>query len=233
MLDGRLAGTQTSTDARGRFEFTGSESGSVRLETRREGFKPNTYTALWASSSGGGSQIRLESLEATGVPLDPGNYTLTFSFDLASARDLGSLPACQGFPAEAAKRTFNATVTESTDLNRFDTLVTVESPAVVAHSQLWLAIGSRSVSFGEMENAFTEQLSGFRYVNAQFGPLVPDEPVTVSGGTISVPATGFFQYCELYGPIDLQHRSEQCQHNATKEFHACVSDNVRLVFTRR
>jgi len=233
VADGRLVGTRTDTDARGRFEFTGSESGPVRLEVSRDGFKRTSYVVKWQPMvEGAGSQIRLESLEAQEVPLDPGNYTVAFSFDFASARDLGPLPACAGFPADAAKRTFNATVTQSPYPDWSDRLVTLEGPTVFANAQIGLAIGPRSVSFGQMENPFTEQMPGFRYLNAQFGPLVPDEPATVSDGKISVPATGFFQYCELFGPIDMK-RSEQCQHNATKEFHACVSDDVRLVFTRR
>ena len=61
---------------------------------------------------------------------------------------------------------------------------------------------------------------------------MPEKSVTVSERTTSVPATGFFQYCELFGPIDM-HRGENCQYNATKEFHVCMSDDVRLVFTKR
>ena len=239
VLDGRLTGTRTDSDAGGRFEVTSRESGPVKLEVSREGFKPKTYTAIWEDIDESGFQIRLELVEATEVPLDPGDYTVMFSFNLPTARDAGHLPPCAGFPADAAKRTFNATVTESPYPDLFDRLVTLEGPTVSRNAQFALAIGQRSVSFGEMENPITEEMPGFRYVNAQFGQRVPDEPVTVADGKVSVPATGFFQYCELYGP----ERSQQCQSNATPstewgrlssvKFHACVSDDVWVVFTRR
>jgi len=232
VLDGPLTGTRTDTDANGRFELRGTQFGPVKIEVSREGFKPALSTATWTTSNGG-AQIRLESLEGKEMALDPGDYTVKFSFNLASARNAGgTLPACAGFPSDLATRTFNATVTETPSPDRADRVVTLQGPTVFANEQLWLAIGPRSVSFGEMENPFTEQLPGFRYLNAQFGPLVPDESVTVSDRTISVPATGFFQYCELFGPIDM-HRGESCQYNATKEFHVCRSDDVRLVFTKR
>ena len=181
----------------------------------------------------------LRPLEATEVPLDPGDYTVMFSFNLATARDAGRLPPCAGFPADAAKRTFNATVTESPYPDWYNRLVTLEGPTVSRNAQFALAIGQRSVSFGEMENPITEEMPGFRYLNAQFGPSVPDEPVTVADGKVSVPATGFFQYCELYGP----ERTQLCQANSTPstewgrlssvKSHACVSDDVWVVFTRR
>ena len=127
----------------------------------------------------------LRPLEATEVPLDPGDYTVMFSFHLPTARDAGRLPPCAGFPADAAKRTFNATVTESPYPDLFDRLVTLEGPTVSRNAQFGLAIGQRTVSFGEMENPITEEMSGFRYLNAQFGPRVPDEPVTVADGKVS------------------------------------------------
>ncbi len=232
VLDGPLTGTVADTDLAGFFELRSSLPGAVRLQVSRDGFKTTTYTAQWQGLfQGGGARIRLESIEPTEVPLDPGEYTLTISFDPATARDMGSLPACTGFPADASTRSFTATITASPNAE-FDRVVSIEGPTVFANSQVWLAIGGRSVAFHEMENPFTEEMPGFRYLNASFRHV--DEPVGVSETAISIPAQGFFHYCELSSPTRLGW--EQCQHipaEQTLKSHACLVDRAQLVFTRR
>jgi hypothetical protein len=229
LIAGPGADQQTESDASGRFEFLNRGFGIVTLEVSRDGFKSATRSADWLPlMNGAGLRIRLESLEPSEVPLAPGEYILTISMDLATAGDFGRLPACAGFPAEAASRTYSATVAEDSS-SLFDRIVTIRGPTVFANPDLWLAIAGRFVTFHEMEYPFTDNISGFRYLNIQLNRS--DEPVTVSPSTTSVRATGLFQYCELTTPMR-PGGWENCQFFGAERAHTCHA-NTALVFTKR
>ena len=230
VLDGPMAGTSTATtDASGRFELYGTTTGTVTLQVNRAGFKSASHTTRWQPPINGEIEvIRLGSQEQPAFHLDPGEYSVTISMDPAAARDFGSLPPCAGFPSEMMSRTYKATITES-PLSSFDKAVSLEGPTVFSNSEFWLLLGAQFIGF-EIESPFTEELSGFRYLNIM-GNAPTGEPVTVSGPAVSIPFFALFQDRELNGPA--RRGWENCQHASTERFHACVSDRARMVFTRR
>ena len=230
VLDGPMAGTPTATtDASGRFEFSSTTSGTVTLQVNRAGFKSAIHSTRWQPPSSGAIEvIRLESQELPAFQLEPGDYTVTISMDLAAARDLESLPPCAGFPSEMMSRTYEATIAKSSH-SAFDKVVSLEGPTVFSNFEFGFWTGTQFVGF-EIESPFTEELPGFRYLNI-FGYAPTGEPVTVSGPAVSIPFHALFQYCELNAPA--RRGWENCQHAATVRFHACVSDSARMVFTRR
>jgi Carboxypeptidase regulatory-like domain len=229
VLDGPMAGTPTATtDASGRFELYSTTPGTVTLQVNRPGFTSAIHTTRWQAADNGAIElIRLESQEKPAIQLDPGDYTVTISMDSAAARDLGPLPPCAGFPSEMMSRTYEATIAESSH-SSFDKAVSLEGPTVFSNV-FGVLIGTQSIGF-ELESPFTEELSGFRYLNV-IGYAPTGEPVTVSGPAVSIPFSALFQYCELNAPA--RRGWENCQHAATVRFHACASDSARMVFTRR
>src|SRR5688572_28101583 len=112
--DGPMAGTTVESNVSGRFELYSTLSGTVTLQVTREGFKASTHTARWQPMINGAIDvIRLDSLEAAAAQLDPGDYTLTISMDLVTARDFKGLPPCAGFPAEMMSRSYDGTIAGS------------------------------------------------------------------------------------------------------------------------
>ncbi len=232
VLDGPLVGTTVVSDVSGRFRLSSKEFGTVAFEIALDGFKTLTHRAQWQPTVNGAIDvIRLESLEGSRVPLDPGDYSVTISMDFATARDFGTLPPCAGFPRDLASRTFNATVTTEPH-GRFDRLLLLNSPTVFSNWLLGLLIGERFVGF-EIEAPLTEELSGFRYLNVM-GYAPTDEPAVVSETEITISFGALFQYCELTSPA--RRGWENCQHVPAEQmvkFHACASNSARMVFTRR
>jgi hypothetical protein len=230
VLDGPMAGTPTATtDASGRFELYGTTTGTVTLQVNRAGFKSASHTTRWQPPINGGIEvIRLGSEEQPAFHLDPGEYSVTISMDPATARDVGPLPPCAGFPSEMMSRTYKATIAESSH-SSFDRAVSLEGPTVFSNSEFGFLIGTQFIGF-EIEYPFTEELSGYRYLNI-IGNAPASEPVTVSGPAVSIPFSALFQYCELNAPA--RRGWENCQHASTVRFHACGSNGARMVFTRR
>jgi hypothetical protein len=230
VLSAPMAGTPpATTDASGRFELYSTTPGTVTLQVNRAGFKSAIHTtAPQAGINGAIELIRLESQEAAAFQLDPGDYTVTISMDPAAAGDFGTLPPCAGFPSEMMSRTYKATIAESLH-SSWDKTVSLEGPSVFSNSEFGFSIGPQFIGF-EMESPFTEELSGFRYLNVM-GGAPTGEPVTVSGPAVSIPFFALFQYCELSAPA--RRGWENCQHAATVRFHACALNSARMVFTRR
>ena len=229
VLDGPMAGTApATTDASGRFALYSTTPGTVTLRVNRDGFKSAIHTFGWQPGNGGVEVIRLESQEDPSFLLDPGDYTVTISMDPAAAGNAGSLPPCAGFPSEMMSRTYKATVAESSH-SSWDQTVSLEGSTVFSNSEFGFLIGPQFIGF-EMESPFTEELSGFRYLNIMGGAPTGD-PVTVRGPAVSIPFFALFQYCELNAPA--RRGWENCQHAATVRFHACAVDSARMVFTRR
>jgi hypothetical protein len=87
ILDGPLAGTTSRSDDLGRFEFKGYSTGRTTLRASRDGFQPQTETAVWLPivlDDVRPLQSRLVSLEAA-IGLEPGPYTLAVdTIDLAT-----------------------------------------------------------------------------------------------------------------------------------------------------
>ena len=230
VLDGPLAGTPTATTvASGRFELYSTTWGTVTLQVNHAGFTSAIHTAQWQPANNLTIEvIRLESQEKPAFQVDPGDYTVTISMDPAAARDAGRLPPCAGFPSEMMSRTYKATIADSSH-SWFDKAVSLEGPTVFSNSEFEFLIGTQFIGF-EMESPFTEELSGFRYLNIM-GGAPTSEPVTVSGPAVSIPFHALFQYCELNAPTR-RGGWENCQHLPTVRFHACFSDSARMVFTR-
>ena len=148
MLGGPIAGTPTATtDASGRFEFSSTTSGTVTLQVNRAGFKSAIHSTRWQPPSSGAIEvIRLQSQELPAFQLEPGDYTVTISMDLAAARDLESLPPCAGFPSEMMSRTYEATIAKSSH-SAFDKVVSLEGPTVFSNFEFWLWTGTQFVGF--------------------------------------------------------------------------------------
>lgn len=88
-------------------------------------------------------------------------------------------------------RTYNATIAESSH-SSFDIAVSLEGPTVFSNSEFGFLLGAQFIGF-EIEDPFTEELSGFRYLNI-IGNAPTGEPMTVSGLAVSIPFSALFQY---------------------------------------
>lgn len=164
------------------------------------------------------------------VPLDPGDYTATISMDLSTAHDLGTVAACAGFPADMASRSYNATITAVS--GAYDRILSFQAPTVFSNAQVGLSRAERFIGF-EMDFPFTEEFTGFRYLNIMGGAPTPtQEPVTVSDTGVSIPIFALFQYCELQAQA--RRGWEDCQHaGGVVRFHACASSSARMVLSKR
>jgi hypothetical protein len=164
------------------------------------------------------------------VPLDPGDYTATISMDLSTAHDLGTIAPCAGFPADMASRSYNATITAGS--GAYDRILSFQAPTVFSNAQVGLSRAERFIGF-EMDFPFTEEFTGFRYLNIMGGAPTPtQEPVTVSDTGVSIPIFALFQYCELQAQA--RRGWENCQHaGGVVRFHACASSSARMVLSKR
>jgi hypothetical protein len=228
VLDGRLAGTTKLTNAAGSFELTGTAAGTTALRASRDGF--HTRTQAFSSNSGGYAPFWLDTLEPP-IGLDPGDYTLALSIDLATASTWIQRAPCAGFPIEFASRTYRATIAESSPIYVANRVVTAGDPTLLYHGLFGFGVVGRVVAF-EWEDALTEEFPGFRYLD--IGGFAPaPEPVIASGSTVSIPFLGDFAYCQLKSARGGYNHCSQVPAELIVDSHSCSSDHATMAFTKR
>ena len=231
-LDGPLAGTTAVTGTSGRFELTGATVASVTVRVSRDGFR--TRTQVLVPEATGGRQrlyvpVWLETVEPA-IGLEPGEYTLSFAFDLATARDYNSKARCEGYPPDLASRTYPVTIVESaTPTAAYNRLVKLDPEPNQWRYVFAFAVAGASVGLAWDEMLF-EELSGSRYVRIG-GSEHAVEDATAQGAAISVPFDGAFEYCQTKS-----YTSRDCWHEPAEQivtYRACWADQARMVFTKR
>jgi hypothetical protein len=186
------------------------------------------FTAACERSPAGPDSTVQTHLNPAAVPLDPGDYTATISMDLSTAHDLGTIAPCAGFPADMASRSYDATITAGSGAD--DRILSFQAPTVFSNAKVGLSRAERFIRF-EMDFPFTEEFTGFRYLNI-IGEAPTQEPVTVSDTGVSIPFFALFQYCELQAQARLGW--ENCQHaGGVVRFQACSSSSARMVLSKR
>jgi Carboxypeptidase regulatory-like domain len=231
-LDGRLAGTTVVTSASGRFELTGASGAPVTVRVSRDGFRTRTQ-ALVPEATGGRQMLYvpvwLETVQPP-VGLEPGDYTLTFAFDLATARDYNSKAGCEGYPPDLASRSYSVTIVESpTPTSAYNRWVKLDPEPNQWRNIFAFAVAGASVALA-WDEMFFEELSGARYVRVG-GSEHAVEGATAMGASISLPFAGAFEYCQTRS-----YTSRDCWHEPAEQivtYRACRADQARMVFTKR
>ena len=231
-LDGPLAGTTAVTSASGRFELTGASEAPVTVRVSRDGFRTRTQ-ALAPDATAGRQRLYvpvwLETVEPP-IGLEPGDYTLTFAFDLATARDYNSKARCEGYPADLASLSYPVTIVESpTPTSAYNRWVKLDPEPNQWRNLFAFAVAGASVGFA-WDEMFFEELPGSRYVRIG-GSEQAVEAATALGATISLPFAGTFEYCQTKS-----YTSRDCWHEPAEQivtYRACRADQARMVFTKR
>jgi hypothetical protein len=231
-LDGALAGTTVATTASGRFELTGAAGVPVTVRVSREGFRTHTHALVAEATVGRQRQyvpVWLETLEPP-IGLEPGDYTLTFAFDLATARDYNSKARCDGYPPDLASRSYPVTIVGVPSPNAaFNRLVQLDPEPNQWRYVFSFAVAGASVGSAWDEMLF-EELPGSRYVRIG-GSEHAVASATALGATVSVPFDGDFEYCQTKS-----YTSRDCWHEPADQivtYQACHADQARMVFTKR
>ncbi|WP_257724531.1 carboxypeptidase-like regulatory domain-containing protein [Luteitalea pratensis] len=231
-LDGPQAGTTHLTDETGKFELTGGPAGSVTVRVSRDGFTARTQVISWEptnSSQRSYIPVWLDSLESP-KGLEPGEYTLTLTIDLAAARGFNSKAPCAGFPEEFASRSYAVTITPTPYSAAYNWLVRSDYHALLGHDLFVFAVAGQFVGLG-FEEPFTEELPGLRHVRIGGSDRGTVAAATTIGSTVSVSYEGSFEYCQTksYG-------SRNCWHEPADQvvaYHACWSDRATMTFKKR
>jgi hypothetical protein len=244
VVDGPQAGVSTTADARGGFEFVSTASGAVRLRASRDGFEPSTIAAEWLPSAS------LQTIDLTlrtlgpALPLVPGSYTLTVTSDLSTATSGYRVP-CEGFPADLRRRTYEASITPSTNEYFVADLASptmTKPPGVTCRLSaaspsvrgcFAFRVAGQFVGF-EIQNSWgwdwIEEWPGFRYLMIQ-GTAPTSEPATATESSITIPFFGGFEYCQLKSALG-QPTCGQVPAEQVIEYRSCSSEHDTMVFTK-
>lgn len=230
LLDGALARTTKTTDAAGRVEFATQTATPASIRVSKDGFHTRTDTVTWFQADGFAyNEFWLDALERP-LGLEPGNYTLTISIDLTTARPWMVQAPCAGFPVELASRTYQATIepTSSASSN-YNLIVSAANPTLAWPVLFGFGVAGEFVGF-EWDDPLMEGLPAFRSV--RIGGVAPTtEPAVSDGVSVSIPFHGSFEYCQTKNG-----HNNSCWHEPAEKivaFHSCSSDQARMVFTRR
>lgn len=222
VMQGPDAGKVMTSDAQGRFSYTGTFATPVTLRATKEGYAVATETArVFTNGEGAYVSFQLSSLVA---PVTVGtNYTLTISAD----------PACTGLPNEARTRTYDVTVTPNafarTPRTSFQGRVTPGQFAPYGNN-FWIGVAGDYVTVStEGEGpSIVEQIGPTTYIaylgNAGVSVTTPE--VT----TIAAPFRGLIEYCELKAPIGAYY---DCSPELAEVREQCTSPDSRLTLTGR
>jgi hypothetical protein len=220
VVDGPQAGTATTSNATGYFEFAETFSSLMTVRAEKDGYATGTEAARSAASNRAFAFFRLAS-PAPAVPV-AGDYTLTISADSTCA-----------LPVDVQVRTYSATVIANSSAGpantNFDGIVS--GGLFAPHGNVfWIGVFGDYLAISTLGEgpSLVEQLGPNRYL-AFYGEA------NVSVGTegtsrISAPFKGSVTYCELIsagGPFD------DCSTARATVNQECTSSNSRLTLTRR
>ncbi len=232
ILDGALAGITRPTDDAGRFELTGKTAGTVTLRVGRDGFHTRTHTLSYERATSARpiyTPFWLDTVEPP-IGLDPGDYTLTFAFDLATASSFSTKATCAGFPVEFASRSYRATIAVvSSPWSASNRSVSSDHPTPLWYP-FWLNLAGRFVGFESDEPLLFEEFPELRHLKIG-GFSKATEPVIATGSSVSIPFVGDFSYCQTKSLA-----SRDCWHERPEEiveYHSCSSNHATMVFTKR
>jgi len=234
VLDGPAAGNRIVADADGKFaaSSTAAPGESVTLRASKDGYRPTTIATTWASGPTPASVLlRMPAVETYSV-LEPGEYTVTFGFDLETARSRLAAAPCPGFPVELASRTFDARITESPDGMRHVDIRATPVRAVRSASFQLFVEGDR-VAFDVGDDGILEDLPGFRYLSIWAGVWPHDSRQLTPGAVISIPVSAEFRYCQLKSARDRYNDCSQVPGDLVLAYHSCTSDHATTTFTKR
>jgi len=237
LLQGARAAAPTAiTRSDGTFELAappGDTEGDVTLRASREGFVPRTFTTFWSTYP---VWIWLDTGPA--VALEPGAYTLTISFNPATARPwpTPNAPACAGFPAALSSRTYPVTVTPvDWTPTSDDRLVTVQNAPFQFGNGFVLSIVGRYITIEEMEDWLIEELPAIRFVGISLGQPdgPPSTPALATGSSTSAHVVAGCQYCQLKYPLGHYHDCSQVPGDGVVAYQLCFSEDATMTFARR
>ena len=223
VLDGPQAGTQMTSDADGRFSYTGTFASPVTMRATKDGYAVATSAAR--PSTGEYPPYVSFSLAPLAPPVPvAGNYTLTITAD----------SACAGIPNDVRTRTYAATVTPGSNTNfPANTFFNgaVSGGQFAPHANVfWIGVAGDylAISLEGEGPSVVEQVGQNRYV-AYYGSA--GVSVGASGvSTISAPFKGLIEYCELKSAIGAYYDCSPALASVREE---CTSTNSRLILTRR
>lgn len=223
VMQGPDAGLVMTSDAQGRFSYTGMFAGPVTLRATKEGYAISTETARLLTNGGAYVSFQLASLDPpVGIA---GSYTLTISAD----------PACDSLPDEARTKTYSVTVIPNpnsrapanTSFNG-----TVTSGRFAPYGNIfWIGVAANYVAVStEGEGpSIVEQIGPNKYV-AFFGSAAATMTPGSSVSTLSAPFRGVIEYCELKAPIGAYY---DCRPELAQVRDQCTSDRSQLTLVRR
>lgn len=169
VVDGRSAGTATTTDSRGVFVLTGEFNQAETIRVSKDGYSDASLT--FASAL----EFVLEAL-APSVDLT-GDYIATLIAD----------PTCPGLPEELRTRTYHLTVT---GLGRFSGAAFLPD-----YNEIAMYISGNQVTFSTQFDGYpwlVERIAENSYLGVHVvGAVLVATPIT----TISIPMSGSIQYC--------------------------------------
>ena len=230
ILNGDGAGAKMVTGADGNFEFTSTAPvrGFVTLFASTDA-QTTTAQAQWGPPETFiRALLRMPALEPVEAP-EPGEYDLTISIDVATARSRLADAPCPGFPSELASRNYTARVAAQTPDTRW---VAINGPAGPLSAFTMFLTGDRAV-FDVGDDGLREDLPGFQLLTVWAGAL-PDNPGQLTrGSSVSILATGEFRYCELKAFRGRYNECSQVPRDQMLKYHSCTSDRTKVTFTRR
>jgi hypothetical protein len=236
VVDGPLAGTTQLTDDAGRFELSGTATGTVSLRASRDGFQSRTQAVSWQPSTSNRAvevQLSLDTLEPP-IGLEPGEYMLRIAIDLATARGSYGIPQapCAGFPVDLASRMYTVTIREaSSALYPYNRTVSADNRPLHFETLFSFSIAGRFVGF-EFDYGIPEDFSGFRFLNI-YGVTPTAEPAIATGSSVLIPFYGEFRYCQLNSARGIYNDCSQIPAEQIVDYHSCTSDHATMLFTKR
>ena len=226
VLNGPSRGTTMRTNASGRYSFqvaSSTEAMAIAIaavRVSRAGYHTKTLSfSQW---------IALESVEPP-IGLQPGLYTVTVSFDPATAGDVGN-HKCAGFPADLVSTSYQMRIEALTGhvQNRF---VRRDDPRLNEYSGFGLGVSGPFVGFSadgpDSGGGFFAEFPELRYLDVM-GWEAGTSPAVANGASVSVRFKGTFGSCQLTSAP-----AASCWEAQDRVVHACKSDSATMVFTPR
>ena len=233
VADGPQAGASAISTDHGRFEISGTSTGSVTLRATKDGFSTTTQSASWRPASDGGLVTVI--LEPLGPSLDiePGNYTISVRADRTTSRD--GAAACSGFPDAFLTRSYTATIASDPTHPRslFQATLQLNNPApFITFMGFGFGIAGNAVGFTIDGPAIWEVLPDYTYLQIT-GSAPTDVPATSTGSRISIPFYGSFEYCALKSPIDIRNNCFLTPADQKIAYAQCLSKQAVMVLSKR
>jgi hypothetical protein len=227
IVDGGHAGASVTSDAEGRFLFTGGQFvNGIKFRATKDGYVSTSVSGPlqfpWPSAVAA-LTIILESL-APPVKIEAGDYTLTLVAD----------SACTDIPSELRARTYAATITSAKPSSglppntHYDVAV---SGSFLSPFGFGIGVAGNYLRFEIDGPAFFEHLPSFTYLEIAGSGGTFAETSTMS--SISIPFSGSFEYCVLKSEMG---RSNNCYTSPPEQkvtYAQCLSKNDQMILIRR